>query len=330
MKATAIANANIALTKYWGKRDPKLMLPNNSSVSMTVDGFHTKTTVEFSPDYSEDIFIINKEQVSEGKAYDKTAKFLNLVREKAGINEHAKVSTENNFPTAAGLASSASGFAAIALAASKAAGLDLDKKELSMLARRGSGSASRSIEGGFVEWQKGEKEDGSDSYGVQIAPPDHWDFRMVAVITSTAQKKVKSTAGMAQTVETCPYYRDWLSTVQDDIEAVKQGIADKDFTKVGSTAEYNALKMHATMITTKPPIIYWNDATLRIMHSIMDWRENGLESYFTMDAGPQVKIMCMDKDVDEITKRLKDIQGIEDVVVCKPGSAARLIEEHLF
>lgn len=330
MKATAIAHSNIALTKYWGKRDAKLMLPQNGSVSMTVDGFRTRTTVEFSPEMEKDVFIINGEEVTQGKPYDKTVKFLDIVRERAGISEKARVSTENNFPTAAGLASSASGFAAIALAASKAAGLDLDRRELSMLARRGSGSASRSVEGGFVEWQRGEKEDGSDSYAAQIAPAEHWDFRMIAVITSSAQKKVKSTAGMAQTVETCPYYRDWLSTVQEDIEAVKQGIADKDFTRVGSTAEYNALKMHATMMTTKPPIIYWNDATMRLMHAIMEWREAGLEAYFTMDAGPQVKIMCMENDVQEITERLKSIDGIEDVVVLKPGQAAMLTDEHLF
>jgi diphosphomevalonate decarboxylase len=330
MKATAIANANIALTKYWGKRDKKLMLPQNGSVSMTVDGMSTKTTVEFSPDYDRDVFIINGQEVSEGEPYEETVGHIDLIREMAGIKDKARVMTENNFPTAAGLASSASGLAALSLAGSKAAGLELDKKELSILARRGSGSASRSIEGGFVEWLKGEKEDGSDSYGVQIAPPDHWDFRMIAVITSKGEKKVKSRAGMAQTVETCPYYKDWLATVQDDIDAVKQGLQDKDFTRVGSTAELNALKMHATMITTKPPIIYWNPATMSILHSVMDWRDSGLEAYFTMDAGPQVKIMCMEKDVEEITRRVKEIDGIEDVVVCRPGRAARLVEEHLF
>ncbi len=330
MKATAIANANIALTKYWGKRDKELMLPQNGSTSMTVDGMFTKTTVEFSPDYNEDIFIINGEQVNEGKAYDKTAKHLDLIRERAGISHKARVRTENNFPTAAGLASSASGFAAITLAAAKAAGLEFDKKELSMLSRRGSGSATRSVYGGFVEWQKGEKEDGSDSYAVQIAPPEHWDFRMIACITSRSAKKVSSRAGMEQTLQTCPYYKDWLSTVQDDIDAVKKGILEKDFTKVGSTAEHNALKMHATMITTRPPIIYWNDATMRIIHSIMDWRDEGLESYFTMDAGPQVKIMCMERNVEKITKRVKEIPGVEDVIICRPGEDARLVDEHLF
>ena len=330
MKATAVANANIALTKYWGKRDAKLMLPQNGSVSMTVDGFNTKTTVEFFDDYDRDIFVINGEEITEGKPYDKTVKFLDLIRERAGISQKARVATENNFPTAAGLASSASGFAAIAMAASKAAGMDLDNKELSMLARRGSGSATRSVEGGFVEWHRGEKDDGSDSFGEQIVPEDYWDFRMIACITSSEQKKVKSTAGMAQTIETCPYYKDWLATVNDDIKAAKDGIKDKDFTKVGSTAEFNALKMHATMITTKPPIIYWNDATMRIMHALIAWREEGLESYFTMDAGPQVKIMCMDKDMEELKKRLSGIEGIQKMVVLRPGGPAKVIEEHLF
>ncbi|RLE09431.1 diphosphomevalonate decarboxylase, partial [Candidatus Aerophobetes bacterium] len=290
MKVTAIANSNIALIKYWGKRDPKLMLPQNGSISMTLDGLYTITTVEFHPNYERDILILNGRELSEGKEYEEVVAFLNIVRETAGISEKAKVATENNFPTAAGLASSASGFAALALAASKAAGLNLDKRELSILARRGSGSASRSIEGGFVEWMRGEKEDGSDSYAVQIAPKDHWDFRMITTIVSTEEKKVKSRAGMAQTVKTCPFYRDWLLTVDEDLKAVREGILNKDFTQVGETAEYNCLKMHATMITTKPPLIYWNPATMEIIHAVQAWREEGLECYFTIDAGPNVKV----------------------------------------
>lgn len=329
-KATAIANANIALTKYWGKRNSELMLPQNGSVSMTLDGLNTKTTVEFVPGYEKDVFILNGKEFSEGREYEEMSAFLDVVREKAGISENAKVVSENNFPTAAGLASSASGYAALAMAASKAAGMELDNKELSMLARRGSGSASRSIEGGFVEWQRGEKEDGTDSYAVQVAPKDHWDFRMITTIVSTEEKKVKSRAGMSQTIKTCPYYRDWLSTVNEDIETVKKGILEKDFSRVGGTAEFNCLKMHATMITTKPPIIYWNPATMEIVHAIQAWREEGLEAYFTMDAGPNVKVMCMDKDVPELEKRIKELNGVKDVIVCRPGDSARLVEEHLF
>lgn len=330
MKASAIANANIALVKYWGKRDKKLMLPNNGSISLTLDGLNTHTTAEFDEKYEKDEVTVGGNNL-DGEALQNVSNYLDIIREKAGISLKAKVVSNNNFPTAAGLASSASGYAALALAASKAAGLDLDKNELSILARRGSGSASRSIEGGFVEWKKGEKVDGSDSFGVQVANQDHWpDFRLVTVITATTEKKVKSRAGMSQTVATCPYYKDWIETVEQDLDTVRKGILDKDFTVVGKTAEYNCLKMHATMMTTQPPIIYWNPTTMNIIHSIMNWRDEGLESYFTIDAGPQVKIICLEKDVEEIQKRLSTIEGIEKVHLCKPGGEAKLIEDHLF
>lgn len=330
MKATAVANSNIALVKYWGKRDKKLMLPNNGSISMTLDGMNTKTTVEFDPKYEKDIVVLNDKELTEGEEYEEVVGHLNLIREMAGIQDKAKVVSVNNFPTAAGLASSASGFAALSLAGSKAAGLELDARELSILARRGSGSASRSIPAGFVEWKRGEKEDGSDSYAEQIAPPDHWDFRIVTVITSKGEKKVKSRAGMAQTVATCPFYKVWLETVNEDLEKVRRGILEKDFTLVGETSEFNCLKMHATMITTKPSIIYWNPITMRVIHSVLEWRDSGLECYFTIDAGPQVKILCMEKDVEEVKNRLKEIGCIEDVIVCRPGGGARLVDEHLF
>jgi len=332
MKATAIANANIALTKYWGKRDKKLMLPNNGSTSMTLDGLNTITTVEFDEKYGEDVFILGGEEFKEGtEEFDEVKGHLDLIREMSGVKEFAKVVSKNNFPTAAGLASSASGFAALSLAGSKAAGLDLNMQELSALARRGSGSATRSCEGGFVEWLKGEKDDGSDSYAVQIAPPEHWpEFRMITTIVTSAAKKVKSRAGMAQTVETSPMYQAWLDTVNEDIEKVKRGIKEKDFTLVGQTAEENCLKMHATMITTKPEIIYWMPATMAVIHAVIAWREEGLECYFTIDGGPQVKVICLEKDVLELEKRLKEVEGVQKTVVCKPGEAPKLIEEHLF
>ncbi|MFQ5648194.1 MAG: diphosphomevalonate decarboxylase, partial [Candidatus Aenigmatarchaeota archaeon] len=242
-----------------------------------------------------------------------------------------KIVSENDFPTGAGLASSAAGFAALALAVSKALGLPTDPKALSMLARRGSGSATRSVSAGFVEWHRGEKEDGSDCFAEQIAPPEHWpEFRMVVAITSRKEKKVKSRAGMAQTIKTCPYYPKWLETVNADLDAVRKGIKEKDFALVGSTAEHNCLKMHATMATTKPPIIYWNPATMQVIHSILNWRDEGLESYFTIDAGPQVKVVCLEKDAEELARRLKVLDGVDEVIVTKPGPAARLVEEHLF
>lgn len=329
MKVTAIANANIALVKYWGKRNKELILPFNSSISMTCDGLWTKTTVDFSDAYTNDSIIINDEELK--KDEKDIMGHIGRIRNMARIKENAKIVSESNFPVAAGLASSASGLAALTVAAVKAAGFNLKERELSILARLGSGSASRSICEGFVEWYKGEKEDGSDSYAETIAPKSHWpEFTMIATIVSEAKKKTSSRAGMVQTVATCPYYDGWLKTVKDDLDIVRSGILERDFTKVGSTAEMNALKMHATMMTTKPPIIYWEPATLDIMHHIMAWRGEGLEAYFTMDAGPQVKVMCLQKDVKEIENRLKEIASVKRTIVCKPGDDAKLSNSHLF
>lgn len=331
MKASSKANSNIALIKYWGKRDKKLILPQNSSVSMTLDSMGVHTTVEFDEKYDKDIVIINDQELPEGEGKKEVTDALDAIRERGKSQLKAKVLSKSNFPIGAGLASSAAGLAALALAGTKALGLDLDSRELSIMARRCSGSASRSVDGGFVQWIRGEQEDGLDSYGKQLFPEDHWpEFRMVVAITSLAEKKIKSRAGMSKTVDNCPYYNCWLNTIDEDIEKVKDGLARKDFTLVGRTAEENCMKMHALMITTKPSIIYWNPATMRILHSVMEWRDDGLESYFTIDAGPQVKIICLEKDLKTIKEKLKGIEGIEDVVICKPGKGAELTEDHLF
>ena len=329
MKATAIANSNIALPKYWGKRNSSLILPYNGSISMTCDGMHTSTTVEFSSKHSHDTITINDEELK--KDEKDILGHVEKIRRLAGIKEHARIVSESNFPVAAGLASSASGFAALTLAATRAAGLSLNENELTILARQGSGSASRSVCEGFVEWHKGIKEDGMDSYAESIAGKGHWpEFRMLATIVQESKKKVSSRAGMKQTVDTSPLYKGWLDSVDADLQAIREGILKKDFTKVGSTAEHNALKMHATMMTTKPSIIYWIPATLEIMQSVMVWREDGLESYFTMDAGPNVKVMCLEKDEKELTKRLLSLEGVIKVVPCRPGDKAVLSEKHLF
>lgn len=330
MKYTATANSNIALVKYWGKRDPVLFLPNNSSISMTVDGMYTMTTVGFG-NYSTDEFFLNGKRLADGEEFKEVQGHLDLIRHMSGESRRARVYSENTFPTAAGLASSASGFAALSLAGSRAAGLELDYRELSILARRGSGSASRSIEGGFVEWVRGEKTNGTDSYGVQIASPDHWpEFRMVVAVTQTGEKKTKSRAGMAQTIKTSPMYRGWLDTVDADLDAVRKGILDKNFRQVGETAELNCLKMHSTMITTNPPIIYWNPTTVEVIHAVHDWRDEGLQAYFTIDGGPQVKVLCLEKDLNEVKRRLGEISSIKNTIIGKPGGKARLVDNHLF
>lgn len=272
MKATAIANANIALTKYWGKRDKKFMLPHAGSTSMTLDGMTSTTTVEFDKKYSKDILILNGKEFSEGEEYDEVVGQLNIIREMAKTHEKAKVMSFNNFPTAAGLASSASGLAALSVAGAKAAGLKLSDRELSILSRRGSGSACRSIFGGFVWWHRGEKADGSDSYAEQIAPPEHSDIRMIVAVVTKSEKKVKSRAGMAQSVDNCPYYQKWVEECAKDIEKVRKAVASSDFRLLGETAEMNCLKMHAVMMTTTPPIIYWTPSTLEVIHAVISWR----------------------------------------------------------
>lgn len=329
MKATATANANIALVKYWGKRDDALILPQNGSISMTCDGLQTKTTVEFSKNYAEDAVVINDEELK--KDEKGILEHLDRIRKLAGTKEKAKVVSESNFPVAAGLASSASGFAALTLAAAAAARLRLKEKELTMLSRQGSGSSCRSICEGFVEWYRGRKPDGSDSYAECIAPKAHWkEFRMIATIVSEAKKKVSSRVGMKQTVETSPYYLGWLDTAEEDLEVIRDGIRTRNFSSVGKTAEENCLKMHALMMTTKPPIIYWIPATLEVMHAVYLMREEGMECYFTIDGGPQVKVMCLASDEKEINKRLLGLKGVKKTVICKPGEGARLLENHLF
>ncbi len=329
MKSTATANANIALVKYWGKRDSTLILPQNGSISMTCDGLQTTTTVEFSAKCNEDTVMINDEELK--KDEKDILGHVDKIRKIAGVKEKARIVSQSNFPVAAGLASSASGFAALTLATAGAAGLKPGEKELSILARQGSGSASRSIPEGFVEWYRGKKSDGSDSYAESIAGKEHWkDFRMIATIVSEGKKKVSSRAGMAQTVENCPYYLGWLETVDEDLEAIRNGIINKDFSVVGRTAEANCLKMHALMMTTKPSIIYWIPATLEVVHSVIQWRDEGLECYFTIDGGPQVKVMCLEKDEKEINERLKSLENVKKTIVCKPGDGARITDRHLF
>jgi len=334
MKATATATATIALVKYWGKRNEKLFLPQNSSISLTTDCLSVKITIEFSPKYKKDILILDGQEFKKGsEKYDKYFQlFLDKLRGLAGKTLRAKVVAKNNFPSGAGLASSSAGFAALAVVGNEALGLGLkEKKELSILARQGSGSACRSIYGGFVEWKKGEKKDGSDSFAIQIADKNYWpDFRIVNCLTSKKEKKIKSRAGMAQTVKTSPFYNGWLETIDDDLKKMKKGIIKRDFSLVGKIAEENCLKMHALMLTTKPAIIYWNSGTIKLIHKVLDCRKNGLECYFTIDAGPQVKILCLKKNLLEVLKRVKKTPALKDIIVAKPGPGPKIVKTHLF
>lgn len=318
MKATARANTNIALIKYWGKRDKELFLPMNSSLSITLDQFYTTTTVEFRKDLVEDRMFLNEKETSELE-HIKISRFLDRVRKIGDVSYHAEIRTVNNVPTAAGFASSASGYAALAAASSKALNLNLSERELSILARQGSGSACRSIYGGFVEWKMGTKEDGSDSHGVQLLKENNWDLRVLSVVVATKEKKVSSRDGMERTVATSPFYQGWLDSVDEDMKRTKQAINNRDFKTLGETLEHNGLKMHGTMMSTLPPIIYWESGTLEVIHSIEEFREEGKLAYYTIDAGANVKVITLPEYEEELKYRLSRLHGVNHIIPCAIG-----------
>lgn len=319
MKASARANTNIALIKYWGKRDEKLFLPMNSSLSITLDGFYTETTVEFKEELKSDILFLNNKPAGEAEA-NKVFRFLDNIRQLAGTKIYAAVTSENKVPTAAGFASSASGFAALAAAGAKALNLNLNEKELSILARQGSGSACRSIYGGYVEWKKGERADGVDSYGNQLLSEKDWDISILSVLVESNQKKVSSREGMKRTVETSPFYSGWLNTVEKDLEKAKEAIRNRDFQSLGEVTEANALKMHATMLGANPPVLYWQSGTMEVIHQVQSIRAAGIQAYFTIDAGPNVKVLCLPKDEQKVRDVLIGLPSVKQIITCCPGS----------
>ena len=333
MKASAVANSNIALVKYWGKRNDEIILPYNSSISVTTEGMFAHTTVEFSKSLEKDSYELNGTVFPEDSPeYSKTRKFVDMCRRIGGLRDlPIRMVSRTNFPVAAGLASSAAGLAALATAIDSALDLRMNKIDLSKLARQGSGSASRSIHGGFSEWLKGEFDDGSDCYSVQLADENHWkEFRILFCMTSKEQKKIKSREGMKKTVSSSPLYPAWLATIEKDLEEMRQGIANRDIITVGRVAELNCLKMHSTMMTSSPSILYWNSTTINLMHAVHGLRVSGLRVFFTIDAGPQIKLVLLKNDVEEAREKLSLVPGVVDFKESKPGSGPKVVEEHLF
>lgn len=319
MRATARANSNIALIKYWGKRHEELILPTNNSLSVTLDGLYTETTVHFKEQLEADVFSLDGKTIT-GVPYERVTEFLNLFRRYTGKHDlYAQIDSTNYVPTAAGFASSASGFAALAAAAAKALQLDLSEEKLSTFTRQGSGSACRSVYGGFVEWEKGKLEDGSDSFAHQIAPQNHWDLRVAAVVLTAQQKDVPSRDGMKLTVDTSVFYDGWLQGIPQDLQEIKAGIAAKDFEKVGSIAEANCLKMHATTLGANPPFTYWQDSTMAVMQTVQQLREDGTLAYFTIDAGPNVKVLYLPEDEEKVLQTIRKVDAVTDIIVSKVG-----------
>lgn len=318
------AYTNIAFIKYWGKKNEELILPQNNSLSLTLDAFYTETKVTFDETLTADILYLDGEEESP-KALKKAQVVLDLVREMAGMTTPARIDSKNFVPTAAGLASSASGLAALAGAASLAAGLELSDTELSRLARRGSGSASRSIYGGFAEWQQGTSDE--DSVAVPVDDAD-WDIGMLFIIVDDNQKDISSTEGMRRVVETSPYYDGWVSSTETDLADIKEAIAEQDLVKTGEIAERSALKMHALNLSANPPFNYWSPDSITAMRKVTELREMGYPVYLTMDAGPNVKLICKASQLEELYEILRKDYREEQLVLAKPGPGMQIIEEN--
>ncbi|MBW1605600.1 diphosphomevalonate decarboxylase [Lactobacillus sp. Sy-1] len=318
----ARAHTNIALVKYWGKADAKLIIPQNSSLSLTLDHFYTDTGVQFDSQLSADQLFIDDVLAP---VDEKVANCLAVVRQLAGIKTHALIRSYNHVPNAAGLASSASAFAALATAACKAAGLTLSKAELSMVARRGSGSATRSIFGGFVEWHAGDSD--TTSFAQPIEDPVQMDIKMITVVLNRHPKKISSRMGMQSSVNTSPYYAAWKQQAAKDLVNIKAAILQANFNMVGHIAETNAMRMHALTLSADPSFTYFNADSLEAMHIVKSLRENGTNCYFTMDAGPNVKIICQSKDEATIINALYRHFTEDKIVVCKPGPGVTIIKD---
>lgn len=314
----ARAYPNMALVKYWGKRDEKMMLPAAGSISMTFDTYATTTRVELDPSAEADTVELNGSEAT-GDAADRVVAFLDIVREKAGSNARAHVVTVNEAPTAAGLASSASGFAALALAASRAFGLDLDTAALSRLARRGSGSAARSAVDGMAIWHAGDTDEASFS-----EPIDAPDMRLVIVTVNAAKKAVSSREAMRRTAATSPFYGEWVTCTEETLERMVAACASGDVDAIGRIAETHALRMHAVIQSCDPPIRYLSPRSHEIFDAVAALREGGTTAYATADAGPNVAVLTTPVEADAVAATLGELGTVR---VVGPGRGAHEIDE---
>jgi diphosphomevalonate decarboxylase len=318
--ATAVSCPNIAFIKYWGNRNAVLRLPSNGSISMNLDGLYTRTRVKFDPELNEDTLSINGAPVVK-TGLARVQRFMGEVRQLAGIRLFAQISSENNFPIGAGIASSASAFAALSLAASRAAGLDLLELGLSRLARRGSGSACRSIPDGFVEWQAGTSD--KDSYAFSIAPAEYWLLADVIAVLSTTQKTIGSSEGHAL-AGTSPLQPARVADAPHRLDFCRQAILHRDFSALAKIVELDSNLMHAVMITSQPPLFYWAPASITVMQSVIAWRKGGLPVCYTLDAGPNVHVICPAEKILEVANLVKQIPGVVQVLTARVGGPTRL------
>ena len=320
--ATARAPSNIAFVKYWGNRDQRLRLPANSSISMNLADLHTTTSVEWDGELQRDELTINGLMASEAAA-GRVSDHLDALRARFDIKRFARVASTNNFPMGTGIASSASAFAALTVAACAALRMNLSERELSTLARLGSGSASRSIPAGFVEWRAGDSHD--SSFAQSFAPPEHWDLVDIIAVASRDHKRTGSSAGH-RSADSSLLQRARVESADERLSAVKSAIMRRDFEQLADVVEEDSNLMHAVMMTSRPPLLYWAPLSLAIMKAARRWRiDDGLRVCYTLDAGPNVHCICAGGDADAVEKRLRALAGEVEILRSPAGGGACLM-----
>lgn len=322
MQATAIAHPNIALVKYWGKTDREQNLPAVGSLSITLDGLATTTRVRFDPAIATDQFLFAGKVVP--AMTSRVSACLDDIRRRVGTMARAEVESSNDFPTAAGLASSASGFAALVVAADAALEAELSRSDLAEVARRASGSAGRSIFGGFVEL--GLVDSGRQTETHQLLEPSGWPLRVVVAVTATGPKAVGSTEGMMRTERTSPFYPAWVASSPADLGEARAAVKRRDFDALADVSESSCLKMHGLMMSARPGLVYWNGTTVECIRRVRHLRVAGVPVFFTVDAGPQVKAICLPEAFDEVSREMAAVPGVVEVLTSGLGDGARVID----
>jgi diphosphomevalonate decarboxylase len=320
-EAIAAAHPNIALVKYWGDRDHALRIPSNGSISLTLSGLKTQTRVGFDPDLDHDQLTINQ-AAAEPAALQRVGRHLDLIREAAGLRAGALVHSDTDFPMAAGLASSAAAFAALTLAGCAAAGLELDRRELSALARRGSGSAARSIYGGFVELIAGASH--ADSFARPLAEPEHWSIVDLIVLTDQHPKPIGSTAGHSS-AQTSPLQAARVSDAPRRLQACREAVLARDFERLAEVVEQDSDMMHAVMMTSSPPLHYWQPGSLAVMAQVRSLRAQGVAACYTVDAGPNVHCLCLPEAESNVREGLAGLSFEIGILRAGPGPGAWLV-----
>ena len=330
-KVTAVAPSNIAFIKYWGIRDLEHILPYNPSISMTLSRCVSRTTVEYSSTPDDQIL----QRLDDGslslapQAFaERIHEHLERLREWAQVDGGIKVATENSFPMGAGLASSASGFAALTLAVITALGHEVSAEELSELARlSGSGSAARSVIGGYVEWPAPHPE--GSAHAESLAPAEHWELKDIIAILDTKPKEVSSRIGH-QRAPTSPYFETRLKLLPGRLERVRTAIANRSFEELAPVVEEESIDLHLIAMSSHPPIFYWRPETLEVLAVVRQLRKDGTQVCATMDAGANVHLICVPEHEERVVGELANISGVREVIRDGVGPGPEFSQEHLF